>query len=752
MDLSPCAALPRSRTTGTFLACFQGVAGLRQLVRHIGMRWLANLFAVLAFASFAAGVASAQEVVRSKQDKTSLGLISERAAVTPGDEFLVAANFDLNEDGWHIYWRNPGDSGLPPEVRKWTLPEGVEAGGFQWPAPHAIPLQTLMNYGYEHQVVFPMMFKVPATLQPGDSVTFTGQFDFLICQEICIPDEATVSLTLPVEAASRVDDAASALIAKSLATVAVPLTGAATVKRTADGFQLAVADPALAEAAKTATGIRFFPEGHEILHAAPQKVRRGDQGVSFELKASDFAAAGDQPLPGMVVISSGDDTLRAWEVAAQPGAIPEGVSSSAVSSGASGVAGEGGAPLGLATLGGIILAAFIGGLILNLMPCVLPVLTIKAAGLVHTAHDPRQSRVYGLAYLGGVLVCFAAVGLILIALKAAGEQAGLGFQLQYAPVTAFFALVMFAIGLNLLGVFEMGTSLAGVGGNLADRGGASGAFFTGLLAAFVGAPCVGPFMAPAVGVALDQPAHIIMLVFLVIGLGMAAPFVLLSFTPAFAKVLPKPGKWMATFRQALAFPMFLTAVWLLWVLAGQAGANGVILVVAGAAVLAFGIWLATKIGTNLLGRIAAAVVILFAFIAPSVVSAMTPAVPAESSAASLNEEAWSPERVAALRAEGRPIFVDFTARWCVTCQVNKATSLDSGQVREVFAATNTAFLVADWTNRDSVIATALAEHGRAGVPLYLVYPASGGDPVVLPQILTPGLVAKAIRDAAGPSM
>jgi thiol:disulfide interchange protein/DsbC/DsbD-like thiol-disulfide interchange protein len=717
------------------------------------MRWLANLFAVLAIAVFGVASASAQEVVRSKQDKTSLGLISERAAVAPGDIFLVAANFDLDEDGWHVYWKNPGDSGLPPEVRKWTLPEGVEAGGFKWPAPHAIPLATLMNYGYEHQVVFPMEFKVPATLEPGDSFTITGDFDFLICQEICIPDAATVSLTLPVEAAQRADDASSALIAKSLATVAVPLTGVATVKRTADGFQVAAVDPDLAEAAKTAKSIRFFPEGHEVLHAAPQKVRRGDQGVSIELKASDFALPGDQPLPGIIVISSGDDTLRAWEVPAEPGGIPEGVSASAASSGggAAGVAG-GFESLDLVTFGGIILAAFLGGLVLNLMPCVLPVLTIKAAGLVHTAHDPRKSRMHGLAYLGGVLVCFAAIGVILIALKAAGEQAGLGFQLQYPPVVAFFALAMFAIGLNLLGVFEIGGSLMGVGGNLADKGGASGAFFTGLLAAFVGAPCVGPFMAPAVGVALAQPPYIVMLVFLVIGLGLAAPFVLLSFTPAFAKVLPKPGKWMETFRQALAFPMFLTAIWLLWVLAGQAGTNGVILVVAGAAVLGFGIWLATRIGTNLVGRIVAAAVILFAFIAPSVVSAMTPAAPADSVAASLNEEAWSPERVATLRAEGRPIFVDFTARWCVTCQVNKATSLDSGQVREAFAATNTAFLVADWTNRDSVIATALAEHGRAGVPLYLVYPASGGDPVVLPQVLTPGLVVKAIREAAGATL
>jgi thiol:disulfide interchange protein DsbD len=288
----------------------------------------------------------------------------------------------------------------------------------------------------------------------------------------------------------------------------------------------------------------------------------------------------------------------------------------------------------------------------------------------------------------------------------------------------------------------------GVGGKLAEKGGTSGAFFTGMLAAFVGAPCVGPFMAPAVGVALSQPAPVVMLVFLVIGLGLAAPFVLLSFTPAFAKVLPRPGAWMSTFRQALAFPMFLTAIWLLWVLAGQAGSNSVILVIAGAAVLAFGIWLATKIGSNLSGRIVSALVILFAFIAPSVASALGGPAAGSAAAVELAEEAWSPERVSALRAEGRPIFVDFTARWCVTCQVNKATSLDSAQVRQAFADTNTAFLVADWTNRDSVIAAALAEHGRAGVPLYLVYPASGDEPEVLPHVLTPGLVTKAVREAA----
>jgi thiol:disulfide interchange protein DsbD len=384
------------------------------------------------------------------------------------------------------------------------------------------------------------------------------------------------------------------------------------------------------------------------------------------------------------------------------------------------------------------------------MPCVLPVLAIKAAGLAYTAHNANEARAHGLAYLAGVLICFAVVAAVIVALQATGQAVGVGFQLQYAPVVAFFALVMFALGLNLLGVYEMGSSLMNVGNNLASRSGPSGAFFGGLLAAFVGAPCVGPFMAVALGWALTQSPPVIIAMFLTIGLGLALPFVLLCFTPALAKVMPKPGKWMATFRQVLAFPMFATMLWLLWVVAGQAGADGVLLVTGGAILLGFGIWLATKIGKGVLGKVVAGLVVLFAFIAPPLGTAgiKAPVNGENSLAAEIGAEPWSAERVAELRAQGRVIFVDFTARWCVTCQVNKRVAIDSDSARKAFAEYNVAFLIADWTNQDSVIAKALAEHGRAGVPLYLVYPASGGEPAVLPQVLTPGLVAKAVADAA----
>jgi thiol:disulfide interchange protein DsbD len=703
----------------------------------------------LGVCAMAAGVLGASggalaEPVRTGH--TLAELISERAAVVPGDLFLGALRLDLDDGGWHVYWKNVGDSGLPPKI-DWELPEGVSVGEFTWPAPHAIPLATLMNYGYEHQLVLPFEIRLPQGATPGAEIELKGRASWLICLETCIPEQADLVLRLPVAASLVAAEASGSLIADALAAAPVALTGEAMVERTNDGFRVGVRDDAVAAAATSAASVRFFPDGPEIIHAAAQTVEFGPEGLSVSMTASEYAPAGEAPLSGVVVLEGEDGSRRAWVVAATPAALPAGVSGTTLSPAAAG--------LTLLPLLSLLGAAFLGGLVLNLMPCVLPVLSIKAAGLVHTAHNPAEARLHGVAYTLGVLVCFAAVGAILVALRMAGEQAGLGFQLQYPPMVAVFALIMFAVGLNLLGVFEIGGSLMGVGGNLADRGGASGAFFTGLLAAFVGAPCVGPFMAPAVGVALSQPPLTVMGVFLVIGLGLAAPFLLLSFTPAIARLIPKPGAWMAVFRQALAFPMFLTAIWLLWVLGGQTGADGVIAAVAGATVFAFGVWLAGRIGSGISGRAVSAGVILLAVIGTAMSANMITA-PAEaaqgvaSSGGEVSSEPWSPERVKALQADGRVIFVDFTARWCATCQVNKKLAIETDEAKAAFAEYDVAFLVADWTNRDSVIAAALAEHQRAGVPLYLMYPASGGPPEVLPQMLTPGLIAAAVRTAAGP--
>mgnify|MGYP000964731189 FL=1 len=710
------------------------------------LSWATKGLAALALAAATFGGAAYAQA-SAKSDHAEGTLVFERSAATPGDSFLGALKLDLAE-GWHVYWKNPGDSGLPPTA-EWTPSPGVTFGDFRFPAPHAIPLATLMNYGYEQQVVLPFQIQIAADAKPGTEAPIGGKIEYLICADICIPEDIELSTTLRIAASPETDADGSAIIVGTLAHIPVALTGKASVERTSTGFRLAAADAGLAGAIGTAKNIRFFPDGPELSNPAKQIVKTGPEGVSIELTASDFAKAGDQNLNGIIVLTDGDGSTRAWEIAALPGPAPAGVADKEfINADTSGItpppAVAAAAPLGFTDLLITLGLAFVGGLVLNLMPCVLPVLTIKAAGLVHTAHNPKESRAHGLAYLGGVVVCFAAIGGILIALRAAGEQAGLGFQLQYPPITAFFALVMFAVGLNLLGVFEMGGSLMGVGSGLAERGGTSGAFFTGLLAAFVGAPCVGPFMAPAFATALAQPAPVVMAVFVVVGIGLAAPFVLLSFTPAFAKVLPKPGRWMETFRQVLAFPMFITVLWLLWVLAGQSGPDGIIAVLAGGIALGFGIWLAKKIGQGTAGRIVASLVILAAFVVPSV---STTWLKAEAST-EISANAWSPEKVAELQAEGRVIFVDFTARWCVTCQFNK-TALHDASVARAFTDLNVAFLEADWTNKDKVIASELAKHGAAGVPLYLVYPASGAAPQKLDQILTPGMIETAVRQAAG---
>ena len=691
------------------------------------------LAAMLAFAAPALAQATA------KSEHAEATLLLERSAATPGDPFLGALHLKL-ADGWHVYWKNAGDSGLPPSAT-WANSPTITTGEFRFPTPEAIPLATLMNYGYETEVTLPFEIRISPDAKPGDRLTIGAKFDYLICADICIPEDVTLSTTLPVAATPSIDDTASALLAAALPAIPAPLTGRATVERSGDTFRIAAVDESLANAIGSAKTVRFFPYGPDVLNPAPQVVRYGPEGVSIDVKASPFAKAGDIPVAGIIGIETTDGVRRGWEVPAAVGPMPAGVADTTFAAAA---APEAAPAMGIAELLVTLGFAFLGGLVLNLMPCVLPVLTIKAAGLVHTAHDPKQSRAHGIAYLLGVVVCFAAIGATLVALKAAGDtSAGLGFQLQYAWVTAIFALVMFAVGLNLLGVFEIGGSLMGMGSNLADRGGTSGAFFTGLLAAFVGAPCVGPFMAPAIGVALTQPAPVVLAIFITIGIGLAAPFVLLSFTPAFAKVLPKPGRWMETFRQVLAFPMFLTTLWLLWVLSGQAGTDGVIAVLGGAIVLSFGIWLARKIGQRTLGRVVAAVVILGAFIVPALTT-----VTFKAEAAAITPDTWTPERVAALRAEKKVIFVDFTARWCVTCQVNKGAMHDPA-VQRTFADLGVVFLEADWTNKDSVIFDELKRHGAGGVPLYLVYPASGGEPKKFDGLLTAGMIEQAVREAAG---
>ena len=671
-------------------------------------------------------------------------LVADSPSIAPGATVHVALRQSIQK-GWHTYWRNAGDSGEPTTL-KWTLPVGWQAGPFVWATPRKILVGPLVNYGYEGEVLLPMTLTAPAGAKAGERATLKAQAAFLVCAEICVPEDATLTLTLPVAAASATPDPKwGPPIAAALAAAPKPAGLAAVFQPKAGQVALAITGQALKGA--DLAGAYFYPyESNVIDHAKPQAIERGPDGLTLTLTAGPAFQGGKAPAELAGVLAFGD---RAYEVSATAGAPP----ASAAGLGPPPVkTGSPGADLGLATAA---VFALLGGLILNLMPCVFPVLAMKAASLAgHGGGAHAEARRQGLAFGAGVLVTFLTLAGALIALKAAGSAIGWGFQLQSPPVVAVLALVILAIALNLSGVFEMGASLQGVGSGLAARHGLAGAFFTGVLAVVVAAPCTAPFMGTALGWALTQPPVAALVVFLALGIGFAAPFVAVAFAPALLDRLPRPGAWMEVFRKALAFPMYAAAAWLVWVLTLQAGATALARILAAAIVAALAAWLfgaaqrRSALGKRTLALGASAAVLalgaLFAAAGPGYadVSATGAAAKAE-----LDYEPYSPARLAELRAQGRPVLVNYTAAWCVSCQVNDRVALSTRAVADALKADNVAYLKADWTRKDADIAAELARYGRAGVPLYLVYGAGGAEARILPSILTPGIVVKAL-DAA----
>ena len=661
-------------------------------------------------------------------------LISERTSVLPGETVFIALKMTM-DPGWHIYWRNAGDAGLPPQlILKETASIAEEAlGEMMWPLPKLLPVVDgeIMDYGYDDEAVFALPLTVPA--DAAGEVRIEAVADYLICESVCIPETADVSLVLAVgEPAENVP--AGDLIGAWIAKVPGPFEGEARIDDAAAPWTLSLS---LAGGFPDGAGVRFFPFEHEISHPAEQPQRVGPNGASL-LLTPDRAGQVGEALEGIIRVDAPGAEPVGYVIRAERGEVLAGTADAAFVpvAGAGDVAGL--SWQGLFSLAGF---AFLGGLILNLMPCVLPVLSMKALGMVSAAASGHagELRSHGLWYTGGVIVSFAALALVILAVRQATGFATLGFQLQHAPTVAVLALIMFAVGLWLMGFFELGSSITNTGSGLAGRGGAMGAFFTGVLAAVVGAPCVGPFLGAALGAVMSQPAPAVVAVFLAMGFGMALPFLVLSFVPGLHRLLPKPGKWMDTLKQFFAFPMFLTAAWLLSVLADLAGAGAVGWTLAGATALAFAVWIGRGAGP---ARRAAAIAALIAAFALPAVQANVPAASAggEPSVPSYAEAAWSPAQVDALLAEGRPVFVDFTASWCASCQVNKLTTLDTKRVKAAFDAADVAFLVADFTQKDPAIADELKRRGRAGVPMYLWYPAGSREPQILPELLTQELV------------
>lgn len=704
-------------------------------------RFVARALAVLAVAAAFALPAAAAPV---QTGHIEAELVARDAGVTPGGTVHVALRQKIQK-GWHTYWRNSGDSGEATQIR-WTLPPGWAAGEIIWAPPSRQPTGPLMNYGYKGEVLLPVAITAPTSARPGDIITLKAAAAFLVCEDICVPEDAVLTLDLPVVAAPPQPDARwGAAVTKALDAAPKPAGLTATFSKTEAGLKLAIAGAPLKGVDQSQA--YFYPfKGTVIDHAKPQAIERGPEGLTLSLTPGYDFTQGAPPAALDGVLSVGG---KAYELTAAEGPPPTGSS------------GLGAPPVETPAAGpslGLALAfvyALLGGLVLNLMPCVFPILAMKATSLAGHAHEQSAARAQGLAFLAGVLATFLALAAVLIAIRAGGSAVGWGFQLQSPVVVAALALLMLGVALNLSGLFEVGTSLQGVGTGLASKQGLAGAFFTGALAVVVAAPCTAPFMGPALGWALTQSAPVALAVFLGLGLGFAAPFTLAAFAPGLLARLPKPGPWMETFKKLMAFPMYGAAAWLVWVLTVQAGEMGLARVLAAAVVLALAAWVlglaqrrqATG-GKPLALAVTGAVLAVGAFLLVLVPAYGAPATAStEVAAGAIPEAVYSPEAVAQARAAGKPVFVNFTAAWCVTCQVNEKVAFATAEAAEAFTRTGAVYLKADWTRKDAVIAAELARHGRAGVPLYLVYGVKSPDPKILPQFLTPAMVAKALETA-----
>jgi thiol:disulfide interchange protein/DsbC/DsbD-like thiol-disulfide interchange protein len=662
---------------------------------------LTVLLALFAVAAPAAAMQSAP--VSTARDTVSL--VSDTDAVAPGTPFRVGLYFHL-APGWHTYWQNPGDAGQPPDLTL-TLPHGVTAGPVAWPAPQRIAEGPVMTYAYTGDLLLPITVTPTAS---GGPLAIHAHATWLVCQQICVPEQADFTLNLP--AGTPAPSAQAPLFAAH--DRAVPRASPWTAHVASDGT-LSVQGPELSPA--TVAAAWFIPQhSGEIQDDAPQHLSVHDGGFDLALtlaKGFDRAAG----LPGIVSVRDRAGLQANVEVAATPGPLPE---------------------PGMPPLQQVLAFAFLGGLILNLMPCVFPVLAMKTVALARSAAR-GQAHAHALSYTAGVLVTFAMLGGALLVARAAGTAAGWGFQFASPAFVTAMAWLLFGVGLNLSGVFQVGSALIGAGGGLASREGHAGSFFTGLLAVLVATPCTAPFMGVAVAAGLAAPPAVTMLVFLVMGLGLAAPYMALAAIPGLARAAPRPGPWMDVLRQALAFPMYGAAAWLLWVVSQEAGSEGVLGTAAGFVLLGFAGWVlgVSQYGPSRhrrFGQSAAAAALLTALAVLSGI-AVAPGTPAAAAGAE-NAEAYTPARLAALRSEGRPVFVNMTAAWCVTCLVNERVAIATSAVQQAFAAHHVAYLKGDWTRQDPSISAYLRANGRDGVPLYVYYPPHGGKPQILPQILT----------------
>jgi len=689
---------------------------------------------------------------------TTVELIAENEAIVPGQSFDVAVRFVL-EPQWHIYWTNPGASGLAPEIT-WTLPEGIEAGEIQWPAPERIPLGGMVNYGYEDEAVFIVPMQAAADLPPGQALTLKADLFWLICKEVCLPGEAVVELNLPVTTETA-----------TVAATAPPSTEAAAFAsarerqaQPAESWQASVyVDDAelvlVIEGADLPAALYFYAETAGYVDPSAVQIVSDSAGGRTELRlVADAPFFEAQPQQVRGILQSGE---RAWQITAQLVSAPPAVDGGAVQSlqppQSEAPAEAAGFEQRLLSLGlpGFLALAFLGGLILNIMPCVLPVLSLKVFSLLKHAGQARGDALrHGLAYTAGVVLSFLLLAGALFALRAFGERIGWGFQLQSPGFVVVLTAVFFLFGLNLMGVFELGGRLVGADTGVAKRNDVLGSFGMGVLAAVVGAPCMGPLVAGVSGLAVQANIATGLLIFGMMGLGLASPFLLLSVFPKLVAFLPKPGLWMESFKQGMGFLLMAAVVFLALVAGQQGGADAIIVLLIVLLASSLGAWIFGRWGAPVRSKRSQRIAKLLALLLT--IGSLTWGIGATRASyasfgttgavadASGQWAAWSPETVDALLAEGKPVFVDFTATWCLICQVNKKVALRTDSTEALFREKGIVALSADWTRRDPVITEALESFGRSGVPMYVLY-TPDGETALLPQSLTNGVIRDAVE-------
>jgi thiol:disulfide interchange protein/DsbC/DsbD-like thiol-disulfide interchange protein len=732
-------------------------------------RFLALVFVGLFLIAGGPAFAQDQDAMRH----VDFRLVTESKTIEPGQTFYIAIEQTI-EPGWHTYWKNAGDSGMGMQV-SWILPEGFTAGELQWPVPHRIPTEPLMNFGYEHRAVMLAPITAGENLPENDVFEISADIEVLVCEEICIPEFGTYSVELQ---SSAVDvEAVNSQMFFDEARENLP-------RAVSWDGELRVEDHML-KARFTPDEVDFvyfagaedaflFPEEWGLIeNAAPQTMGMLDSGdieIAAPYGGRDYA---EIPQNSRFVLSfvDADGTHQGFlldlaksEIAPVLAAPMDGmVEDVAVATEAS-LPAEAGSYGGTSvTLLTAIAFALLGGMILNLMPCVFPILSMKAVSLCELAHkDKALARRYGLSYTAGVLFSFGVIAGALLVLKSAGAQIGWGFQLQNPVIVLSLAFLMFVIGLNFSGVFNVGGSLGNVGSKLAGQGGLRGSFFTGMLATIVATPCTAPFMGVAMGFALTQPAYVAMFVFLCLGLGLALPYLALAFVPALQSRLPKPGLWMETFKEFLAFPMYATAAWLLWIYGQQVGDIMMLYALFSLIGIALSIWMFRHNPVSKMRRrmtqISAAVILLLSLLAPvltcSECGTKTSDAQIETSTALARTSetmAFSAASLETALQSDQPVFVNMTAAWCITCKANERIALNRDVTKALFATNNVLYLKGDWTNYDGEITSFLNEFGRQGVPLYVFYGAPDAetglrpDPVVLPQILTTGILEETIK-------